>query len=494
MCSECGYKDYVFAEAKGHDWDKGVAVIFPTCAKEGLTLYSCRVCRTVKSETVAKLYHDFVDGECKACGRGYSQGLKYTLSEDETYYIMSGLGTCADKEIVIPAMYEGLPVKAIGNNAFDRNSTVESVIVPEGVTEIQREAFYSCEIENVELPNSIQMISATSFMHAEIEYNEYEGGLYLGNKSNPYLVMTGVKDKSLKTYKINADTKIICSAFDWCTRLESIDIPEGVERLLYPFNYCHNLKNLVIPASVISIEGGLCQCLNLTSLKVAEGNAVFHSVNNCVINTEEKTLVWGCRGFVIPADGSVTAIGDYALYTISDFTTIAIPESVTSIGDGAFRFCYGLESITFPKNLTYIGLGAFGDCENLKSVTLPKGVTKIETQVFDGCKNLEEVILSEDTVEIEDGAFVGCEKLKRIVIPEGVEYIDSFTFGYCYALEEIVIPVSVKKIYRYAFKNCSDFVIVYEGTAEQWNEVFIDQYNGELKSETIRVVFKNAEE
>ena len=493
VCSKCGYKDYVYTEAKGHDWDSGVVVISPTCAQKGLTLYSCKICRTVKSETVAKVYHDFVDGECKSCGRKYSQGLQFTLSEDGTYYILSGLGTCGDKEIVIPATHEGLPVKEIGRRVFYSNSFVESVIVPQGVTEIGGEAFYSCEIEHVELPNSIQMIASTSFMNAKIDYNEYEGGLYLGNESNPYFVMTGVKDKSLKTYKINADTKILFNAFDWCERLASIDIPEGVERLLYPFDYCHLLKNLVIPASVISIKGGLCQCINLTNLEVAEGNPVFHSVNNCVIDTEEKTLVWGCKGFEIPADGSVTAIGDYALYTIKNFTTLVIPESVTSIGDGAFRFC-GLSNVTLPKNLTHIGVGAFGSCENLKSVTLPKGVTKIETQAFEGCKNLEEVILSEDTVEIVNGAFVGCINLKRMVIPDGVEYIDSFTFGYCRSLEEIVIPKSVKKIYRYAFKDCSDFVIVYEGTAEQWNEIFIDLYNEELESETVRVVFNNAEE
>ena len=38
-----------------------------------------------------------------------SQNLRYTLSTDGTYYILSGIGTCADTDIVIPSEYEGKP-------------------------------------------------------------------------------------------------------------------------------------------------------------------------------------------------------------------------------------------------------------------------------------------------------------------------------------------------------------------------------------------------
>ena len=45
--------------------------------------------------------------------------LEYTLSKDETYYIVPGIGTCTGGDIIIPEMYNGKPVTSIGLFAFD---------------------------------------------------------------------------------------------------------------------------------------------------------------------------------------------------------------------------------------------------------------------------------------------------------------------------------------------------------------------------------------
>ena len=50
---------------------------------------------------------------------------------------------------------------------------------------------------------------------------------------------------------------------------------------------------------------------------------------------------------VIPNDGSVTSIGEYAFYDCRNLASITIPDSVTSIGDDAFSYCFNLTSITF---------------------------------------------------------------------------------------------------------------------------------------------------
>ena len=67
-------------------------------------------------------------------------------------------------------------------------------------------------------------------------------------------------------------------------------------------------------------------------ITVADGNTVYHSAGNCLIETESKTLVLGCKNSVIPTDGSVTSIGEYAFYGCTSFTSVTIPSSVTSIG------------------------------------------------------------------------------------------------------------------------------------------------------------------
>ncbi len=57
--------------------------------------------------------------ECTACGKILqtaviqppSAGLEYELSSDGTYYTITGIGTCKDRDVIIPSEYKNLPVK-----------------------------------------------------------------------------------------------------------------------------------------------------------------------------------------------------------------------------------------------------------------------------------------------------------------------------------------------------------------------------------------------
>ena len=164
---------------------------------------------------------------------------------------------------------------------------------------------------------------------------------------------------------------------------------------------------------------------DLLSITVSEGNTVYHSVDNCIIETASKTLILGCEKSVIPTDGSVTSIGDNA-FGGSNFTSIEIPDSVTSIGNEAFQQCHKLTSIKIPDGVTSIGNDTFHWCTKLTSIEIPDGVTSIG-----------------------NGAFQQCYKLTSVVIPESVTSIDSQAFGHCSALE----------------------TITFTGTTEQWNNI-----------------------
>ena len=137
---------------------------------------------------------------------------------------------------------------------------------------------------------------------------------------------------------------------------------------------CESLTSIEIPASVTSIEGNaFSQCPNLSSLTVAEGNTVYHSKDNYIIETASKTLVVGRRDGVIPADGSVTSIGDSA-FSGCGFTSVDIPSAVVSLASDAFFGCEELLSIRIPASVTSIGAGAF-QCNN-KLATVYYGGTR----------------------------------------------------------------------------------------------------------------------
>ena len=162
----------------------------------------------------------------------------------------------------------------------------------------------------------------------------------------------------------NSVTSIGDQAFFGCIPLESIYISKSVTSIGdWAFGGCSGLTSITIPDSVTEIgESAFYGCSGLESITVDKGNKTYHSAGNCLIKTESKTLIAGCKNSIIPADGSVTEIWEYAFGGCSGLTSITIPNSVTEIWDFAFEGCSGLTSITIPDSVGYIGRGAFKDC------------------------------------------------------------------------------------------------------------------------------------
>lgn len=91
-----------------------------------------------------------------------SDGLKYIINGD--YAVCSSIGRCTDTEIVIASMIKGVPVTAIGDEAFMGCNTITSVKIPEGVTKIDIGAFDSCSgLREVYLPRSLKNIEEYAF-------------------------------------------------------------------------------------------------------------------------------------------------------------------------------------------------------------------------------------------------------------------------------------------------------------------------------------------
>ena len=93
--------------------------------------------------------------------------LSYTLSEDGTYYVVSGTDGVATDALVIPATYEGLPVREIADGAFRGQKHFSSLRFEKDSTlsVIGRGAFEDCSgLVKVELPPSLEIIGADAFL------------------------------------------------------------------------------------------------------------------------------------------------------------------------------------------------------------------------------------------------------------------------------------------------------------------------------------------
>ena len=251
-------------------------------------------------------------------------------------------------------------------------------------------------------------------------------------------------------------------AFTGCTDLILLTIPESVTSIgESAFEDCTGLTSIIIPGSVMSIgEGALWSCTSLSSITVDENNLVYHSINDCLIETATGTLIFGCQSSVIP-------------------------DSVTSIGDSAFTLCSGLTSITIPNSVTNIGAFAFDCCTGLTSIIIPDSVTSIGEGAFAG-SGLTNITIPDSIMSISDWAFYECKDLTSITIPDSVTSIGSRAFYGCTGLTSVTIPDSVTSIGSSAFYNCTGLTdVYYAGTEEEWAAIVIEDSNDCLTEATI---------
>lgn len=233
-------------------------------------------------------------------------------------------------------------------------------------------------------------------------------------------------------------TTIASCAFYNCRNITSVVIPEGVTTIGdSAFSACDNLKEIYIPSTVTRI-GTRTFSLNigLEKITVSENNPVFHSDGNCIIETATKTLLTGCNTSVIPTDGSVTAIGDWAFSGCKKLSSIVIPDCITSIGENPFVFCDNLSTVIFGEGTTTYynrDLNCFistneskliAICKNgviptdgsvttigaralsyapIPSINIPSAIAQIDAGAFSG-SSFEKVFFLSPDVIIDDGA------------------------------------------------------------------------------------------
>lgn len=240
----------------------------------------------------------------------------YNEQDDLDYSLLASLPIdLIDANIIFEVMQgeNGIYIK---DNVFIKcDSSLENVVIPDGITKIADKAFSLCEeLKTITIPNSVTSIGESAFHKCKV----------LKNVTIPGSV-----------------TSIGDWAFEYCSSLTSITIPNSVTSMgEYAFYYCYSLTSVEIGGGVTSIrEGAFSDCRSLTSIAIPN---------------------------------SVTSIEMGAFAGCSGLTSITIPNSVTSIGGSAFYRCSSLNSITIGSGVTSIGDSAFNGCTNLKNISVDK--------------------------------------------------------------------------------------------------------------------------
>ncbi len=236
-------------------------------------------------------------------------GIRYTLSDTGDYYVVNGLEG-NDTVVIIPDHVNGIPVKEIAPEAFDREEEITEVHIPSGVEKIGYRAFGHCyKLKVVRMPEYLTVI---------------DGDLFID-----------------------------------CYQLEEITLPEGVEKIgSYAFYRCQSLPSINIPETVVSIgERAFFGCHNLKTIDLPDhmdfiGSQSFYG------------SLGGCD-MVIPEGFS--RIESSAFYTCG-IVSAYVPDGVTEIGRHAFEDCKKLVSLSLPSSLKKIESQGFYKLEQLKTI------------------------------------------------------------------------------------------------------------------------------
>jgi hypothetical protein len=302
----------------------------------------------------------------------------------------------------IPSTIHGLPVTAIGSNAFFQCRSVTNITIPGGVTSIGDTAFYGCSgLASVTIPNTVGTIGT---------------GAFYGCSSLPNVTIP------------TSVTTIGQCAFDMCSSLTVVYFT-GSAPSLGRDAFSDS------PATVYYLPG-------ITGWDTTFGGRptmplpYAYETNNGTITITRYTGPGGAVPIPDTIYGlPVTTIGNDAFLGCLSVTNVTIPTGVTSIGDSAFAGCSSLVSVSIPYGVTNIGAGAFALCYSLAGATIPDSVTTIG-----------------------DFAFFDCTTLAGVTIPDSLTAIGKFAFSYCASLVDVTIPDSITDIGQGAFMYCTNLI------------------------------------
>lgn len=249
-------------ESHTHIFGEWITAKEATLTEEGLKERVCE-CGEKDTEAIEKLKE--------------SEGLEFALNEDGSAYSVIGIGTCTDSNLIIPGMYNGLPVTNISENAFKENTTIVSIMTGMGVTNIGSYAFYGCaSLKTLILSDPLVSIQEFAFMNC-FALTDLIGGK--GFKDFPlsafyFCNFSNIEADEENPYYSSIDGSIYDKSETVLIRYASgktathFDIPDTVTTINAQSLYgASNLVSVTIPASVKTIGiQSFDACPNLTDI------------------------------------------------------------------------------------------------------------------------------------------------------------------------------------------------------------------------------------
>lgn len=347
--------------------------------------YACFGCNVSEQEA----NHTFKDGECTICA--YRQGtkeLEFELNSDGYTYKVVNINQDIDnpiRNVVIPEYYQGEKVTKIGASAFDGISSLNKIIIPNTIVEIEHSAFARCVgLAEIVIPKSVAKIGSRVFEDC------YGLTIKAEAKSAP-------SGWDTSDWQINQwyELPIVwdCKNND-ATKDGDIYFLNEIE------DYANSVKYVIKGDKAYVAKQPRILAFNKNTGKLEDRDFVEFKT---IVQYKDKTY-------------DVVGIEDYAFYNYESIEEIEIKAAYTTIGESAFEGCTNIKQITWLSDPTNdisieIGLTAFRNAISLTEINLPSQVAIIGAYSFSGCTRLREITIPNGTKQVKEGAFEDCVAL-----------------------------------------------------------------------------------
>ena len=334
------------------------------------------------------------DGDSTKLGASYSKGLAYEVSAtNPAECIITGIGSCTDKNIVIPSYINGMRVAGIADGAFSPKSELGDAVASRGtVSATALKATAKAKETPMSLLGSI--VTGNTYFSPSYEFAPSDMG---------------------DGYETGGGEPIALED------IESVQIPATVHSIGEEAFYgCEELGAISTPTALSAIgKDAFKETASYNNPMNWDGHALY--LSTYLINVSENI-----SGEFTVREGT-TMIADSAFYKCEYVTKVNFAESVTVVGDAAFFGCTNLVYAVYsPGSNLQFAANAFEGCISYVPFTPgvvpggtpsdPNAYDEIDEQIFENAKKNPKTNYTYEMTTVE-----GDSKKTKIIKTNGTD-------------------------------------------------------------------------
>ena len=312
------------------------------------------------------------DEEESELSKQYSQGLAYEVSEtNSAECIITGIGSCTDKNIVIPSYINGMRVAGIADGAFSPKSELGDAVAKRGTTASATAVNATAKAKKTPMSLISSIVTGENFYY------------------------------TLPMYEFVPS-----------------DMGEGYETGDGEPIALEDIESVQIPSTVQSIgEEAFYGCEDLGAINT-------HTALSAIGKDAFKETAY--YNNPVNWDGPALYLSTY-LINVSEYASgeVVVRDGTTVIADSAFYKCVYITSVNFGTCAVKVGDSAFYGCTNLTYTVYSQGSNlQFAANAFEGCISYMQYVPGQGGIYVPGGAVNG-EETKY---PNAFDVIDEETF------------------------------------------------------------------